>query len=1549
MSKKFLVASLLICAAFVFFFFFSVRADFLKNHIRKNAEKSGFKVSIEAAYWRLPFKIHLKKVSLESEEFTFSSDDTTLSISPLKYLLKKPFLGVFLKFPSIMIKNIPEVAPGRAAVLPISGVSVEGGTISHGAVFFENINGNVGFDNDRVNGFVKATVKKSKIFLRARTVDKDILVDTIIDNVDLSDYTGLNLPYVGKIIVKNRISKGVLSAKIKGNISDFVFTGEGSYEKKKDYSLKIDWKKQSGGSFSEGSFDLSGQNGGFDFDATSGESYLSGSGEVIGGEIRLSVSTSTIKIPEIKSSFYLRLNAAFGTDKKRLSADITSETDYDKKYRATSNILLADGTLFFSGKIAPKDTTFDIRIKNFREISGEISGSKKSRITLMGNLSPVRIFVKASGWEISETPFFASPSMGKIFSDGEFSMSAGEWLFKSQTSLKNIRWDGRKFDDVSARLLVSRTLISVSDIDYSYGKITGSYKNVYGARKEISFRASGAPIEPLSLFIGRPISGTLKGEFALTSENGVSAGKMDIDAKKITVKNADIGDIKAFVKFEGNTASFERILIKNDFGRIAGGVASIDKRVGGMLNFVSYSFDGKTPLSGRLHLSGEFGNFNDFSIKLNSENFTFGKLFRNVPLSFAFKSEKESVKISGFRFGEVRDAHLRVEKTPSRRISGAINVDNFDLGRISTDLSGSLNSDINLYGDMENPMISALYEVKNLCWRKSSSGSLKGKARIEKGVVRIYETSGDFEGTNVKVSGTVSDKIDIRAEVLSVDVSKIILSRAIKSGSLKSEISLTGKVSSPYLIAKGELGGLDISGMRFEKVVFEGAYSDGAAELKKASVIFNGNELAIEEKSRIDFVKRIFDINFLSRNFKVGFLSVLGRAKIKGSYRLAPAGFEGRIELSDFWIGEKKFAREVLYFSADDKNLTMDIAENKEKFVFSVDYSTAEKVFKLDYSQRDGGTLSASGSYRAPEIRLDIKAVSLKTGALSSMLDMPFELNGLGDIKGSLTGVLSNPYGDLSLTIKNGSLGGVAYDEISCDISLRESIVTVERFSISKAGKYRVYANGYVPVLLDPGTAPKIAALPNNLTATLEGGELGFLAGISVFKNAEGPVAGKLELKGTHSSPKLAGFLRIENANFGLTTYLAKVENFNLSARLKDNVLTLENFSGRSGAGRFMLKGRALMENFLPAAMDFSFESTTASGVDIFVPELPMPVPFSRETGVKFATSASYGKPRFKLSFLGDARKKLLLAGWIELDNTYFSYPPPHMTAVEDPLREFLKNVELDLMLKTGENTWYENELASVNIDGSLNVKGNWYAPSVSGAVETKRGYISYIGTEFKVKMARLEVVGDEPHLEGLAEKNIPSEKGYDTIQLIIDKSPVGKIQPRFVSADNPTLSSEKVLARVIGIDLERTSPVERELMLRQGLIRLIDSSLATPLARNLLRKSGIVDLMKVSYEPPPISESPRAEHPATIPELLKGTKYSFEKYVTDTMLLGYSVTLDEYLSKLDLKHELEIAYRLRGSVFVRGLYEIDTQSLIRPPERRITVEKHWRFGWPKK
>jgi len=766
----------------------------------------------------------------------------------------------------------------------------------------------------------------------------------------------------------------------------------------------------------------------------------------------------------------------------------------------------------------------------------------------------------------------------------------------------------------------------------------------------------------------------------------------------------------------------------------------------------------------------------------------------------------------------------------------------------------------------------------------------------------------------------------------------------------------------------------------------------------------------------------------------IGKISVLGKYDVPIKNKNQDV-LSGVIELEDFWIGARKFSKEkfllsarrdeILLKSPPDKNYqfsasyigSLSIEEAKAKNIIPQDFvllsdSLTIRSVKFNYTDKlsasgvggktslskpDGGTIldaslvmienlspitntqSQKGSRSGNEMILTARSSRLPVQSVSQLMfeEIPFEVSGYADISMDLK-IDSREEGGISgsamVDVSDGSLGRIDFDNMKANVSLSDGILVVPFAEVVKSQDYRINASGRFALPIKnsskkSSTAPMVAK--NDFIITLTDGRLSMFENFDFVKKAEGIWSARVEIKGTREDPRVTGFVKIENAMTELKMYLARIQNLNMLATFKDNVVKVEELSGRSGTGRFLFNGTARLENFALTDMDFSFKNTTSEGIDFFVPELPIPTQFSKETGTKFISTYSYGKPKFELTLKGDPRSQMTLAGWVRLDNTYFSYPPPPSpaTGAEDPLKEVLNKLNLSLVLSAGENTWYENELASVNIAGEITLKGNYYTPYVSGSVESKRGYISYLGTDFKIQNARLDVSGEEAYLEGTATKEITSTKrgGYDTIQLIIDRALIGKIQPRFVSSEDPTLPSEKVVARVLGVNVENSSPEERDMVLRQGLIRLLDSSLTTPFAKTLLRKSGLVDMMKVSYAQPASAQNPTssggtAVSPTTtsdgnltqqsggaLPDLLRGTKYTFEKYLTDQMLLGYSVTLDEYLNKLDLKHEIEVAYRWKGNVFLRGIYELDSKTLIRPPERRITVEQQWRFGWPKK
>jgi hypothetical protein len=197
-----------------------------------------------------------------------------------------------------------------------------------------------------------------------------------------------------------------------------------------------------------------------------------------------------------------------------------------------------------------------------------------------------------------------------------------------------------------------------------------------------------------------------------------------------------------------------------------------------------------------------------------------------------------------------------------------------------------------------------------------------------------------------------------------------------------------------------------------------------------------------------------------------------------------------------------------------------------------------------------------------------------------------------------------------------------------------------------------------------------------------------------------------------------------------------------------------------------------------------------------------------------------------------------------------------------------------------------------------------------------------------------------------------------DRISLTINYAPVHEIKPQLRSTLDPGLSQEKLLARVTQLEVNELTPQERTYLYQQQMVRLLDTSLATPLARNILKRTGLVDQVRVSRVINPAAQNtltdpnnPAATQQDTATNLLAGTKYTVAKNLSSRLSLGYGVRFEQGLnpdltSKLDLRSDVEMSYRFISNVYLRGSFDLPSQTPGYLPERKVTIEPHWRFGW---
>lgn len=1579
MKKKILLVVLIVAAAP--FFFFSVESGRLRAKVESylssaGVSSAGFTVKIGAAGIRLPARLTLRAVKIEKNGATLAIPRLSVSVSFIRFFSQKPFLEVSLQEPSLLIENFNPSdfafafgdETSHANGLSLGRLKIENGFLKYKGAGFESAYGDFSFDKNEIEGLMRAKKDDARLLLRLTGKSGDVRAAFHVDNFKIPGASAAVKPV--KFSVKGRITPEKTSAQFKGSSGDIRLNGEAEYADGK-YNIAAQWECPYVTPAS-GAIDVSGDALGFGFRIKSAEKFKERMLDVAGfarfedGGISVETSTAAVMFAakDITLDGSANIRGFWATDGRSSAQARFDGTLAARDFlgRIKVSAVQTAERVRVESSLSPGGVSADISLERDGKVTGSLSDGKKGRARISGKLGlfggPLELAFTVDDWDASAVSLPTRlPVSGRLSASGDFTSASGEWLLKARARWAAAKWDNFRLGDCSADIVAGPKILSVSGASFDGGRIKGDYNEVKGVSRALKITADGADISVLSAFAGRNVSGSLTGKLVVASLlDKQPSGKADLSVRGLSVEGRLIGDLKAAGGISGADISFDKFSLIGPSGSVSGGFSVVDSKVKGLFGFGGYPITEDFKATGQVSVSGRYKNPDDFYVTLESKKFSLGAfLEKDSPLFLTVSSDRSAYKVPQMRFGRIKAMDVTVRKTSVGEISGDLSLKDYPLSLISKNLKGNLSAEAAIKGSAASPELKVSYAAENVEFSTSvAPGRLLGSGVYSSGVFTFGESRFALPRSQFVFDGKVSSAaLDISGRISAAKISDIATVPGLASGAVSARFKISGAPSEPTVSCDADVADIVSGGVSIDRARISAQYRSGKISFDQSSVKFGGaNEIKMMPGSFVELAPVRYDLKLLAVSLRAGFVSALGKFGVRGVGPSADSEASGSLVLDDFWVGGKKFTATELLYKFSDGGISLASPEGKPE------------RFRADIRPAAGGGISGRVEYAGPQkdavninletgpgrISADANLAAFSVATLSSMFDSPVYATGNVNATLRVGGRPENPTVEARAAIYGGSVSGVSFDEISAEATLNDGALDVVSARAVKADAYRVVASGRLYVAA-PADKTKKTTLRNDFTVTLEEGRLSFLEAFDFVKKAEGPVTGRLEFRGTLREPKLTGFLKIENAAAELSAYLAKINNLNLIATLKENALTVENFSGRSGSGRFLLTGTARIENFAFADIDFLFRNTTSAGIDIFVPELPIPTQFSKETGAKFLSSYSYGKPRFEITIKGDPRAKFTLGGWASLDHTYFSYPPPPPSVgAEDPARDVLEKLDLDLVLRAGENTWYENELVSVNIDGAITLKGNYYAPFVTGSVESKRGYISYVGNEFRIQTARLEIAGADAYLEGSASKQLPSAKGYDTVSVIIDRSLIGRIQPRFVSMEDPSLSSEKVFARIVGVEGQNMTPEERDLVLRQGLVRLLDSSLATPFAKTLLRRSGIIDLMKVSYSKPAVSDDSAAKETSeTLPDILRGTKYTFEKYISDAMLLGYSVTLDEYLNKLDLKHEVEVAYRMKGNVFLRGIYEIDSKSLIRPPERRITIEQQWRFGWPKK
>lgn len=713
------------------------------------------------------------------------------------------------------------------------------------------------------------------------------------------------------------------------------------------------------------------------------------------------------------------------------------------------------------------------------------------------------------------------------------------------------------------------------------------------------------------------------------------------------------------------------------------------------------------------------------------------------------------------------------------------------------------------------------------------------------------------------------------------------------------------------------------------------------------------------------------------RNIHMGQLSFFGGLDLIGRWETRPARrLETVLRARSLWVNQYRLDQDLAYLVWSKDKITFDPKSGgAQSLSGEIDLSRLPQVFLKDLRLSEKGRRKfwMNGEVGPGRWDFQMEGTELEAQALLSLadLDVPME----GRLEAHLTGKGSaqDPQVEGTLLGREGSMGRLPYDKVEGKVFWRDQMVQLKDVRAVRKNGYVIEGEGRFPTQWEENESAE-----QNLffSFRLKDGNLAVLKDIwPDCRSARGSMLGELQLLPGRSGPRMAGFLAIDNGRITAQKYFKEMTDVKGRLLLQDDQLTIEQLSGRIGRGRLLVQGRVALQGLKVAAYDLSAETVGREGIMINVPQLSVPPgPLLQRFSLlrQSFEGASQGEPQvfLKLTGPGSAPK---VQGTIVMNNTQFTYPPSkeskNARAVPpDWWRDFLRDAYWDLRFKTGENTWYRNEYVNVQIKGQIDIWGRQGGLGGSGRVDVQRGDINYLGQNFTVKRGVFEIVTDTrtavtdktriPYISGEAERlaTTVDSRGFtapDTIIMVVDRAPIGEIQPRFISRNNPELSSARVAQMALGLSGDQVTPEKRDQILRAGMVQLVGSS-AGPLVRDIGRRFGIYILDPI-YAPKDTTPNPDLpgltvdKRRRTLAEYAEDAGFRAGLPLSSRVFGFYKGTVDTTETRHYFHDELELIYRVTGNLHLRASTELDSEKLLgQPPNRQAVLENQWRFGPPR-
>jgi hypothetical protein len=1020
-----------------------------------------------------------------------------------------------------------------------------------------------------------------------------------------------------------------------------------------------------------------------------------------------------------------------------------------------------------------------------------------------------------------------------------------------------------------------------------------------------------------------------------------------------------------------NKVHLERFVIKNRSNRVLASASGVFNFVNTVpISFLKINFKnmkvGIVVLSGNAEFQGSLKNRNKIKgiIKSTCGIVVSGLHIGNVSSDVVIS--KRDISFSNLKSDNGLKGNLSIDFT--NNIAGSVCLKNTNIRGIYRGVSGFLNSSVDFSGELNNPNI----KIKTFL-RKGRYFLLHFTLVLESEYKnRVFEISKAMMLTNNNTKIILKTRY-LKGNALCVTIEN--LTEQVVGAFVGFRIPIRGSFSGNVMIVMPKVG--ENQGLKMF-LVSKNVYVDNIKlkYVKSKIEIINGNVIMSDTyvkflngeikvaKGLLNVKNGEYALNLFLANVQIGPIDLFGRIKLSGRvtrWNNASVTHGGTVNFCNLWMNSHKLpALQFIYVIRDKKIelLQKYIPKNLRSSSNVIALSTPILIEKKGIiNGKFSSSLRADFSENFINLRIKISNISLDF--VADILSLHNVIRGHADISIDLSCGISNHKGSISITSTNGSILEIPYDNLDVVIVFSDNYAHIKKATVFKRNEFRAFAVGGLPIWLASGPSVKTHNKPINILYEIEDHKLNILKYLTsgYIKPHFGTMSFKGSCTGTYGKVKNNGKISIIGGSFNSKGYIGKVRDMFVELSIIENLVEINKFNFKSGSSKLNIFGSLNLDNF--SIRDFNLRFfTEKKGVFIQIPQLPIPTVITSKS-LRLIKNYSSGKPHFDIRLQGTPDNPKI-SGDILLENTRFTFP--WNIDKTDTFSFIPKNTEFDLKIKSAKNTKFENSFVSALISGFVHLRGRYNDLKVSGIIETSKGSVNYLGWEFFITSALVEIIDEgQIYITAKGETAIPltGGDGFEKLRFNIERSKMSnlslstlKFSPRGNLVDL-SIYSKRNFEGYTKVDLNNKELIDLKLKgtsnftIRQQSSYLVNRAFIA-IAKAILTKTGIIDDLKVSHV------NINANVPNTegykLGNWLLGTKYSFEKNLTDKIFFVYSITLDKsskHIDKFDLKfcHAVDLEYKLTDNLFLGAAYEFMSDRAGCKLGNKIMLKNQIRFG----